>query len=119
MAATIEYLSAQIVAGVEVVQLFDSWAGVLPEPAFRRWVIEPTARIVAALRHRHPDVPIIGFPRGAGMLYPGYFSTTGVSAIGLDTTVPLSVAQGNLHRIGPVPGNLDPPLVLARGPPMP
>ncbi len=115
VAATIEYLAAQIVAGVEVVQLFDSWAGVLPEPAFQRWVIEPTARIVAALRQRHPDVPIIGFPRGAGLLYPAYFSATGVSAIGLDTTVPLSLARGNLQKIGAVQGNLDPLLVVTGG----
>ncbi len=118
VAATIEYLSAQITAGVEIVQLFDSWAGILPEAAFKRWVIEPTARIVAALRHRHPDVPIIGFPRGAGLLYPGYFSATDVSAVGLDTTVPLSVAQEILQRIGPVQGNLDPLLVVAGGAPM-
>jgi uroporphyrinogen decarboxylase len=70
VAATIEYLSAQIVVGAEIVQVFDSWAGILPEPAFRRWVIEPTKRIVAALRQRHPEVPIIGFPRGTGLLYP-------------------------------------------------
>src|SRR5260370_8465673 len=99
MAATIEYLSAQIVAGVEVVQLFDSWAGVLPEPAFRRWVIEPTARIVAALRQRHPDVPIIGFPRGAGLLYPTYFSPTGVSAIVLATTLPPPFPHVNFHTL--------------------
>jgi uroporphyrinogen decarboxylase len=115
VAATIEYLSAQIVAGVEIVQLFDSWAGVLPEPAFRRWVVEPTARIVAVLRQRHPQVPIIGFPRGAGLLYPGYFTATGVSAVSLDTTVPLAFAHDTLQKIGVVQGNLDPLLLVAGG----
>src|SRR3546814_11667422 len=67
VAATAEYLSGQIEAGAEVVQLFDSHAGVLPEAAFRRWVIAPTRDLVARLRARHPDVPIIGFPRGAGL----------------------------------------------------
>ena len=113
--ATIAYLSAQIAAGVEIVQLFDSWAGVLPEDGFKRWVIEPTARIVAALRQRHPTVPIIGFPRGAGLLYAKYFTASGVTAIGLDTTVPLSLARETLQKLGPVQGNLDPLLLVAGG----
>ncbi|MGA8551976.1 MAG: uroporphyrinogen decarboxylase family protein, partial [Stellaceae bacterium] len=70
--ATIELLAAEIAAGAELVQLFDSWAGILPEAAFARWIIAPTARIVAALRGRQPDCPIIGFPRGAGVLYERY-----------------------------------------------
>jgi uroporphyrinogen decarboxylase len=113
--ATIEYLSAQIAAGVEIVQLFDSWAGVLPEEGFKHWVVEPTGRIVAALRRRHPSVPIIGFPRGAGLLYREYFAATGVTALGLDTTVPLSVARNALQKLGPVQGNLDPLLLVAGG----
>jgi uroporphyrinogen decarboxylase len=116
--ATIEYLSAQIVAGAEIVQLFDSWAGILPESAFRRWVIAPTLRIVTGLRRRHPSVPIIGFPRGAGFQYAEYFATTGVTALGLDTTVPLDVGRDRLQNLGPVQGNLDPLLLVAGGPPM-
>jgi uroporphyrinogen decarboxylase len=116
--ATTEYLSAQVAAGAEIVQLFDSWAGVLPEDGFKRWVVEPTARIVTALRRRHPGVPIIGFPRGAGLLYREYFAATGVTAIGLDTTVPLSVARNTLQKLGPVQGNLDPLLLVAGGEPM-
>jgi uroporphyrinogen decarboxylase len=111
--ATTEYLSAQIEAGVEIVQLFDSWAGVLPEPSFQHWVVEPTSRIVAALRQRHPHVPIIGFPRGAGLLYPHYFAATGVDAVSLDTTVPL--ACDTLQTIGAVQGNLDPLLLVSGG----
>ncbi len=71
--ATIVYLDGQIRAGAEVVQLFDSWAGVLPEAAFRQWVIEPTKKIVSALRTIHAQIPIIGFPRGAGLMYQRLF----------------------------------------------
>ncbi len=115
VAATIEYLSAQIVAGVEIVQLFDSWAGVLPEPAFERWVVAPTVRIAAALRQRHSGVPIIGFPRGAGLLYPRYAAASGVDAISLDTTVPLAFARDTLQKRGAVQGNLDPLLLVSGG----
>ena len=113
--ATIIYLSGQIAAGAEVVQLFDSWAGVLPEAPFRRWVIEPTRRIVAALRENHPRVPVIGFPRGAGLMYRAYFSESGVSALGLDSSVPPAIARKTLQSIGPVQGNLDPLLLVAGG----
>jgi uroporphyrinogen decarboxylase len=113
--ATIAYLSAQVAAGVEIVQLFDSWAGVLPEPGFRRWVVEPTRRIVDALHRQYPALPIIGFPRGAGLLYPSYFAASGVTAVGLDTTVPLGVARDLIQKFGPVQGNLDPLLVVAGG----
>lgn len=113
--ATITYLRGQVVAGAEVVQLFDSWAGVLPEAAFRRWVIAPTQRITAALKETRPGLPIIGFPRGAGLMYRAYFSESGVSALGLDSTVPPSIARKTLQSIGPVQGNLDPLLLVAGG----
>jgi uroporphyrinogen decarboxylase len=113
--ATIRYLAAQIAAGAEAVQLFDSWAGVLPEHAFRRWVIEPTRRIVAALKDTAPSVPVIGFPRGAGLMYRAYFAETGVNALGLDTMVPLAIARKALQPMGPVQGNLDPLLVVIGG----
>jgi len=113
--STIAYLSAQVSAGAEIIQLFDSWAGVLPEPGFKRWVVEPTRRIVDALRERYPALPIIGFPRGAGLLYSNYFAETKVTAIGLDTTVPLGIARDQLQKIGPIQGNLDPLLVVAGG----
>lgn len=113
--ATIRYLAAQIAAGAEVVQLFDSWAGVLPEHAFRRWVIEPTRRIVAALKETASTVPVIGFPRGAGLMYRAYFAETGVRALGLDTMVPLAIARKSLQPMGPVQGNLDPLLVVIGG----
>lgn len=113
--ATVIYLTGQIRAGAEVIQLFDSWAGVLPEAAFRRWVIEPTRRIVTALKEQFPPVPVIGFPRGAGLMYRAYFTETGVAALGLDTTVPPAIARKTLQSLGPVQGNLDPCLLVAGG----
>jgi uroporphyrinogen decarboxylase len=113
--ATILYLRGQITAGADAIQLFDSWAGILCESEFRRWVIEPTKRIVAALRMAFPSLPVIGFPRGAGLMYRAYFRETGVTALGLDPTVPLGVARTNLQAIGPVQGNLDPVTLLEGG----
>ena len=113
--ATIHYLTGQIDAGVELVQLFDSWAGILPEPAFLRWVIEPTRRIVAALKARFANYPIIGFPRGAGVLHERYLSETGVDGIGIDTAVPLGYAHRTLQPHGTVQGNLDPVLLMVGG----
>jgi uroporphyrinogen decarboxylase len=114
-AATIDHLSAQIEAGAEAVQLFDSWAGVLAEREFRRWVIAPTLRIAQALRVRHPSVPLIGFPRGAGGLLADYAAETGVTAVGLDTQVPLGWALGALPPTLPVQGNLDPAALVTGG----
>jgi uroporphyrinogen decarboxylase len=114
-ATTIEHLSAQISAGAEAVQLFDSWAGVLAEREFRRWVIAPTARIAAALKQRHPDVPLIGFPRGAGGMLADYARETGVSCVGLDTQVPLGWAMKALPAGLPVQGNLDPVALVTGG----
>ena len=116
--ATITYLKGQIEAGADAVQLFDSWAGVLPEAEFRRWVIEPTRRITEALKKAHPTVPIIGFPRGAGVLYEAYRRESGVDAVSLDQTVPLAWARDRLQSVGPVQGNLDPVLLVVGGEPM-
>ncbi len=113
--ATIAYLNAQITAGAEAVQLFDSWAGVLPVDAFQRWIIAPTKRIVAGVKAVHPAVPIIGFPRGAGMLYQSYISETGIDAVSLDTMIPPAWAAANLQPKVAVQGNLDPIRVVAGG----
>lgn len=96
-------------------QIFESWAGVLDERAFRRYVIEPTRKIVAALRTRHPQTPVIGFPRGAGLMYRAYVTETGVTAIGLDSMVPCGIAQRTLQTLVPVQGNLDPIALLVGG----
>ncbi|HEX3953352.1 MAG TPA: uroporphyrinogen decarboxylase [Stellaceae bacterium] len=112
---TIEYLAGQVEAGVDAVQLFDSWAGVLSEAGFARWVIEPTRRIRTALRQRFPTLPVIGFPRGSGLLYERYAAETGVDAVGLDTVVPLDFARSRLQRRMVVQGNLDPIALLVGG----
>ncbi len=113
--STIRFLTAQIEAGVEVVQLFDTWAGVLPEAAFERWVIEPTRGVVASLKQRFPDHPVIGFPRGAGLLYERYVTETGVDGIGIDATVPAGYARDRLQPLVTVQGNLDPILLITGG----
>jgi uroporphyrinogen decarboxylase len=109
------HLIAQIDAGVEVVQIFDSWAGILPDVHFRRWSIEPTARIVQRVKARHPDVPIIGFPNRCGVLYAAYASETGVDAVSIDATVPLEWAQTMLRPRVALQGNLDPQMLVAGG----
>jgi uroporphyrinogen decarboxylase len=108
------YLVAQLRAGANVVQIFDTWAGVLGEAGFRRWSIGPTARIVAAVRKAVPQAKVIGFPRGAGAYLGDYIHETGIDAIGLDWTVPLAQARA-LQQIVPVQGNLDPYALLAGG----
>jgi uroporphyrinogen decarboxylase len=115
IACTVDYLSAQIEAGVDAVQLFDSWAGSLSPQQFRQWVIAPNARIVTALKARHPDTPIIGFPKGAGAKLIDYARETGVDALGLDETLDPVWADRELPRGLPVQGNLDPLALVAGG----
>ena len=110
---TVCYLRGQIDAGAEAVQLFDSWAGSLAPDEFDRWVIEPNAAIVAALKDTHPDIPVIGFPKGAGEKLPRYAERTGVDAVGLDETIDPAWADAVLPKGLPVQGNLDPLLLLA------
>ncbi|WP_374440034.1 uroporphyrinogen decarboxylase [Stella sp.] len=112
--ATIHYLRAQADAGAEALQIFDSWAGALPPDAFERWSTAPTARIVTAIRDSHPDVPVIGFPRGAGASIPSYASGSGVDAVGLDTAVPLEWARSAMPDVC-LQGNLDPRWLVAGG----
>jgi uroporphyrinogen decarboxylase len=112
---TVEYLVGQIEAGAEVVQLFDSWAGTLPETPFVRWVIEPTRSIVTALKLRFPTLPVIGFPRGAGILNEQYLHETGVAGISLDIAVSPGYARRTLQPHRTVQGNLDPVMLIAGG----
>ena len=112
---TVDYLSGQIDAGVEAVQLFDSWAGSLSPQQFEQWVIAPTAKIVSALKARHPHTPLIGFPKGAGGKLTAYARETGVDAIGLDETVDPDWAHRELPAGLPVQGNLDPLALIAGG----
>jgi uroporphyrinogen decarboxylase len=113
--ATVDYLSAQITAGVDAVQLFESWAGTLSPAQFERWVIAPNAEIVRRLRERHPGTPIIGFPKGAGGKLVAYARETGVDALGIDETVDPVWADSVLPEGLPVQGNLDPLALLAGG----
>ena len=115
---TLEYLSGQIEAGVEVLQLFDSWAGSLSPAQFEQWVIAPTARMVAALNQRHPNVKVIGFPKGAGGKLAAYVRETGVSTVGLDETVDPLWAAKELPPKLPLQGNLDPLALIAGGTPL-
>lgn len=110
---TVGYLEGQVRAGAEAVQLFDSWAGSLAPAEFERWVIAPNAEIVRRLRERCPNIPIIGFPKGAGEKLPAYARETGVDALGLDETIDPLWAARELPANLPVQGNLDPLLVLA------
>jgi len=112
--ATIGYLSAQVEAGAEALMLFDSWAGVLSPSLFRRYVIAPATRIVAALQLRHPNVPVIGFPRLAGLMV-GEYAATGVQAIGMDTSMDLNRAAGLVPDGVALQGNLDPMALVAGG----
>ena len=110
-------LIGQGATGAEAIQLFESWAGILPDRFFERWCVRPVAAIVEAVRAKYPATPIIAFPRGAGLLYDGYIQATGADCIGLDSTVPLSWAaekvQAGLRRC--VQGNLDNRLLVAGG----
>jgi uroporphyrinogen decarboxylase len=113
--ATIHYLSAQIDAGAEVVMLFDTWAGILSPSLFRRHVIEPTRTILGTLRQRYPGVPVVGFPRLAGLMVGEYAATTGVDGIGLDTSMDLRLAAQVLPTQVTIQGNLDPLALVAGG----
>lgn len=112
---TFDYLCGQVKAGADAVQLFDSWSGSLAPAEFERWVIAPTARLVDKLRARFPELPVIGFPKGAGGKIAAYAHETGVSAVGLDETVDPDWADAELPAGLPVQGNLDPLALLAGG----
>jgi len=115
VAVTVDYLGRQIEAGVEAVQLFDSWAGSLSPAQFERWVIAPNAAIVDRIRARYPDTPIIGFPKGAGAKLAAYAREVRPDAVGLDETVDPAWAHAALPEGLPVQGNLDPLALIAGG----
>ncbi len=113
--ASVEYLKRQLQAGVDAIQIFDTWAGVLAPEEFRRWCTAPAKRIVAEVRKTIPGAKIIGFPRGAGSLLPGYVEETGIDAVGLDWTIDKNFARERVQSAKPVQGNLDPLALLAGG----
>jgi uroporphyrinogen decarboxylase len=112
--ATSAYLIRQVEAGAEALQLFDSWAGVLAEPALRRWCVEPAREIVRRVKAAAPGVPIILFPRGAGVLYDA-FAGCDAAGLSLDTTVPVGWAAERLQPRLAVQGNLDPAVLVSGG----
>ncbi len=113
--ATIDYLSAQVEAGAEVVKLFDSWAGSLRGQDFDDFALAPTRRIIAALKARHPGLPVIAFPREAGARYTGFARATGADCVALDNSVSAEWAAANVQKDGCVQGNLDPALLVTGG----
>jgi uroporphyrinogen decarboxylase len=113
--ASIDYLVGQLEAGVDAVQLFDTWAGVLGPAEFERWCIEPTARIVAGVRKRVAGAKIIGFPRDAGISARRFVENIPVDAIGLDWMIDRNFARDEIQSLRPVQGNLDPLALLAGG----
>ncbi|KRQ02382.1 uroporphyrinogen decarboxylase [Bradyrhizobium manausense] len=112
--SSIHYLLAQLDAGANALQIFDTWAGVLPPAEFARWSTEPTRRIVEGVRAKVPDAKIIGFPRGAGAQLPGYVEATGVNAVSMDWTAEPAFIRERVQSRVAVQGNLD-PLVLITG----
>ncbi len=113
--ATGDYLIRQIDNGAEAIQIFDTWAGALPEDQFERWVIGPTRSLVERIRSERPGVPVVGFPRQAGILYERFVTETGVDGVSLDSGVPLAWAAEKLQPRCTVQGNLDPILLVAGG----
>lgn len=115
--ASIEHLGAQIRAGADAVQIFDSWAGVLPDPELEKWTHEPIARIAQAVREAHPDVRIIAFPRGVSPRQSARMaSLPAIDCVGLDTSADIAACHAEIAPAKAVQGNLDPLLLLAGGP---
>ena len=113
--ATVEYLSAQVAAGAEVVKLFDSWAGSLKGQDFTDFAVKPTARIIAALKAKHPGLPVIAFPREAGAGYIGFAQATGADCVAIDNSVSPEWAAENVQPGGCVQGNLAPHHMVTGG----
>ncbi len=113
--ATVEYLSAQIEAGAEVVKLFDSWAGSLKGQDFKDFAEAPTAKIIAAVKARHPGIPVIAFPREGGQGYIGFAHRTGADCVAIDNSVSPEWAAANVQIDGPVQGNLAPEHMVTGG----
>jgi len=112
---SIQYLLGQLKAGADVLQIFDTWAGILPPREFARWSIEPTRRIVEGVRREAPDAKIIGFPRGAGALLPDYVEATGVDGVSIDWAAEPSLIRSRVQNRVAVQGNLDPLALIAGG----
>ena len=113
--STARHLVRQVAAGADVLQIFDTWAGVLPEVALRRWSLGPIGEIVARVRQHHPDIPIMVFPRGAGLLYQDFARQVGADGLSIDNAMPLAWARDHLQGQAVVQGNLDPAVLVVGG----
>jgi uroporphyrinogen decarboxylase len=113
--ASASYLAAQVEAGADVVQVFDTWAGSLPPDDFERWCVQPTKNLVAKLRARCPEAKVIGFPRGAGKSIPRYVDAAGVDAVSLESEIDRTFARDQIQSRVPVQGNVDPTILLQGG----
>jgi uroporphyrinogen decarboxylase len=112
---SIQYLLAQLKAGADVLQIFDTWAGVLPPREFQRWSVEPTKRIVDGVRAQVPDAKIIGFPRGAGAMLPHYVEQTKINGVSIDWAAEPALIRSQVQSKVAVQGNLDPLVLIAGG----
>jgi uroporphyrinogen decarboxylase len=112
---SIQYLLGQLKAGADVLQIFDTWAGILPPREFARWSIEPTRRIIDGVRAVVPDARIIGFPRGAGTQLPGYVARTGVDGVSIDWSQDPAFIRDQVQSRVAIQGNLDPQALIAGG----
>jgi uroporphyrinogen decarboxylase len=112
---SIHYLLGQLAAGADALQIFDTWAGILPPEQFARWSTEPTRRIIEGVRKKAPAAKIIGFPRGAGALLPSYIERTGVDAVSIDWTSDPSLIRNTVQTKVALQGNLDPLALIAGG----
>lgn len=114
--ATVDHLVRQVRAGAQVVQVFDSWAGILDGEVFERWIVQPTQRLVAAFKEKCPDIPVIGFPRGCCLEdYERYISQTGIQVCSLDPNIHELDARDRLKPLTVIQGNLDPQLLVEGG----
>lgn len=116
--AVSKHLIEQVKAGAQTLQIFDSWAGLCPSTHFERWVIEPTQKIIQDVKKVFPSVPIVGFPKGVGAHLLDYGVKSGVSALSLDSCVPLSWAVEKIPHSLVLQGNLDPFLLVSGGEPL-
>jgi uroporphyrinogen decarboxylase len=115
VAASASYLIRQFAAGVEAVQIFDTWAGILPTGEFERWCINPCARIIERVRKEIPDAKIIGFPRGAASSLPHFLNSVAVNAVGIDWMAESGFVRERIQPLRPIQGNLDPLVLMAGG----
>ena len=113
--STVEYLSKQIESGVEVVKLFDSWAGSLPGSLVKKYSLDPMKSIAKNIKQKHPSIPVIVFPKGVGANYTEFTKEECFDCLALDSNLPLVWAKENIQKYLPVQGNLDPSFLISGG----